>query len=275
MPAAIREAAVVLWVDVPATPRDQSSVPSSGSSSADHVLALLAARELPATWTFDDVGESRRLFERLALEARHEVALRLDSPGTSAVARSAQSKQLSKQIALVSREGCVASTLVVSESLATEMAAAARRAGVRSIRVERAVPPQAATLRAWLGRLVMPRPDDRVSRPRALKSQGLWEMPIDVRMICAGQNSRNSLAAASREIERAAAQRGVCHAVIDLEHCDRLAKRDWRRLESLLDEVADRRSSTGLCVLTAAQLADRHDAATRGAPGRSILRRAA
>lgn len=271
MPAAIREPAVVLWVDVPSAPRDQSSAPSPGSSSADRVLGLLSARELPATWTFDDVGESRRLFERLALEARHEVALRLDGPG----ARSAQAKQLSKQIALVSREGCVASTLVLPGSLSPEMAAVARRAGVRSIRVERAVPPQAATWRAWLGRLVMRRPDDRASRPRALKSQGLWEMPLGVRLIFAGQNSRNSLAAVSREIERAAAQRGVCHAVIELEHVDRLAKRDWRRLEALLDEIADRRSTTGLCVLTAAQLADRHDAATRGAPARSILRRAA
>ena len=271
MPAAIREATVVLWVDVPSAQRDQLSAPSSGSLSADRVLALLAARELPATWTFDDVGESRRLFERLALETRHEVALRLDGPGS----RSAQSKQLSKQIALVSREGRAASTLVLTGSLSPEMAAMARRAGVRSLRIERTPQPQTSRWGAWLGRLVMRRTNGQASRPRAVQRQGFWEMPLDVRLLLAGQNSRNSLAAASREIERAAAGRGVCHAVIDLAHVDRLAKRDWRRLEALLDEIADRRSSTGLCVLTAAQLADRHDATTRGAPSRSILRRAA
>jgi hypothetical protein len=63
--------------------------------------------------------------------------------------------------------------------------------------------------------------------------------------------------------------------VLDLEYCNQLAKRDWRRLESLLDEIAAWRTSAGLRVQNSTQLAASYAAATRGMPARSILRQRA
>jgi hypothetical protein len=274
MPAADREAAVVLWVDAPSADGAGSAHSPRGSSASDRVLALLDARELPVTWTIDDFSVARPLLDRLAVESTHEVAIRLNSHGSPAGTRNAQVKQMSKQLAAGAREGCAVSALVLSGTLSVEMAATVRRAGVRSIRVERAALPEKAGWRAWFPRLTR-RPMDRAPRPRTPQRHGLWEMTVGTQLLVAGQSSRRSLATVSRAIERAASDRDVCHAVLGLEHCDRLAKRDWRRIESLLDEIADRRSSTGLCVLTAAQLATRYAEATRGMPARSILRRAA
>ncbi|MGD9647498.1 MAG: hypothetical protein AB7U73_17420 [Pirellulales bacterium] len=273
MSAAKRQAALVLWIDVPSNVGNGTTSP--GGDAADRFWGLLNARELPATWTFADLASGRLLWDRLLDNAVHEAAIRA-VPATRAVesSRDGQIKQVTRQLAAAAREGCPASSLVLAGNFSAEIAAALRRAGVRSIRVERAVPAKPAGWRAWLGQLAKRR-TVRAAKPRVPQRHGLWEMAVSARLIEADQSSRTSLTIVGREIELAARERGVCHAVIELAQCEQLAKRDWRRIESLFDEIAERRSSSGLKVLTAAQLAAEYAAATRGVPARSILRRAA
>lgn len=275
MAARQSDAAVVLWADVSySAPDGCASGKLSGSTAAERVLGLLGARELPATWTVADFELTRPLLERLAGSTDHDIAVPVPTSASASTPRDMQAKALSKLIAAAAREGLQVATLVVAGNLATDIASAAKRLGIQAARTERPVPPTVSGWRCWLPRLGR-RPQARAPRPSTPVCHGLWEMPAGMRLLAANVSSRRTIDAARREIDRALSQREAYHAVLDLNHCVGLAKRDWRRLESLLDEIAAWRASAGLRVLNSTQLAASYAAATRGMPARSILRQRA
>jgi hypothetical protein len=274
MPARQSDAAVVLWIDSSLSMPDRRAPgKATGSTTAERVLGLLGSRELPATWTVADFESGRPFLERLAGSADHDIAV---CPALSASSSSldVQAKPLSKLVAAASREGFQVTTLVVAGTLTSEIATSAKRLGIQAARTEQPAPPIESSWRRWLPKFGR-RPQVRAPRPSTPLCHGLWEMPAGVRVLSADASSRRTIDAVRRQIDRAISQREACHAVLDLNHCERLAKRDWRRLESLLDEIAAWRAAPGLRVLNSTQLAASYAAATRGMPARSILRQRA
>ena len=274
MAARLSDAAVVIWID------DSHSAPvgrvpgkAATSTTAERVLGLLKSRELPATWTIADFEVARPQLERLAGNTDHDVAVRMPTSASSSP-RELHAKPLPKLVAAAAREGFQVVTLVVADKLATDIASAAKRLGIQAARTEQPAPPTVTGWRSWLPRFGQ-RPQARTPRPSTPVCHGLWEMPVGLHLLAANVSSRRTIDVARREIDRALSQREAYHAVLDLNHCDGLAKRDWRRLESLLDEIAAWRASAGLRVLNSAQLATSYAAATRGMPARSILRQRA
>ncbi len=274
MAARLSGAAVVIWID------DSHSAPVGGapgkataSTTAERVLGLLKSRELPATWTIADFEVARPQLERLAGNTDHDVAVRVPTSASSSP-RELHAKPLPKLVAAAAREGLQVATLVVAGKLASDIASAAKRLGIQAARTERPVPLTVTGWRSWLPRFGR-QPQARAPRPSTPLCHGLWEMPASARVLAGHESSRRTIDAVRREIDRAISQREACHAVLDLDRCDQLAKRDWRRLESLLDEIAAWRASAGLRVQNATQLAASYAAATRGMPARSILRQRA
>jgi len=275
MPARQSDAAVVMWIDVShSVPDGRAPGKASGSTTAERVLGLLGARELPATWTVADFELARPLLERLAGSTDHDVAVRVPTTTSASAPRDVQAKPLSKLVAAAAREGFQVATLVVAGALSTDIASAAKRLGIQAARTERPASPTVRGWKSWLAQFSRRTPA-RAPRPSTPLCHGLWEMPAGVRVLAGHESSRRTIDAVRREIDRAISQREACHAVLELDRCDQLAKRDWRRLESLLDEIAAWRSSAGLRVQNSTQLAASYAAATRGMPARSILRQRA
>lgn len=274
MPARQTDAAVVLWIDVSRSISEgRSPGRATNSTAAERVLGLLSSRELPATWSIADFESARPFLERLAGSADHDIAVRLPMSALSS-SHEAQAKPLSKLVAAASREGFQVTTLVVAGALTSEIAMSAKRLGIQAARTEQPAPPVESGWRRWLPKFSR-RPQAHSPRPSTPLCHGLWEMPVGVHVLTPDISSRRTIEAVRRQIDRAISQREACHAVLDLNHCDRLAKRDWRRLESLLDEIATWRTAAGLRVQNSTQLAASYAAATRGMPARSILRQRA
>lgn len=274
MPARQSDAAVVLWIDVSQSNSDgRAPEKATSSTTAERVLGLLGSRELPATWNVADFESARPVLERLACIADHDIAV-CPALSASSSSREVQAKPLSKLVAAASREGFQVTTLVVAGKLTSEIATAAKRLGIQAARTERPAPPLVSGWRSWLPKFGR-RPQVRAPRPSTPLCHGLWEMPVGVRVLSADASSRRTIDAVRREIDQAISRRDACHAVLDLAHCDRLSKRDWRRLESLLDEIAVWRTAAGLRVQNSSQLAASYASATRGMPARSILRQRA
>lgn len=225
------------------------------------LLAMIADRDIEATWALYDPTKSVWLEAIRATAPTQEVALLADgrwlagkraefAAGLIALATKARSSEL------------LASSLAWRTSASTTHLDLLVKQGITAVRslTDDLDSPTVGGLKGWLqGRSAI------ASSMRALR-WGLWDVAGQDDLLSSGFKE------VRRAIDRAANEHGIVHLVVDVAN---LSNRELDVLEQVLTYVEERRSKDQLCNPTLAALAQQLTYPRQTVPAGSILRRSA
>jgi hypothetical protein len=225
----------------------------------EQLLTLFGDYQIPATWALADPTGSEIADKILSADAWHEAAVLGDSTWVGRDAgRGRFCSELTGKISALRAKGFSATTLVVRDAKLDSHFDLAVKQGITAVSSVRSGEPTKPTR----------------SAPVSLRF-GLWDIPTNCSLPSKSSWLFSTRGIAKRLIDRAIAQRSVCHLTIDGRSVAAKESSALRNVERVLVHIRRRCDQSLVSVHTMASVARMLTGGQQSVPARSILRPAA
>jgi hypothetical protein len=249
------KAALTISVDL-----QQDADTRGGDRLVEQLLAVFGDYQIPATWALADPASSEIADQILSADAWHEAAVLGDSTWVGRDAgRGRFCSELTGKISALRTKGFSATTLIARDAKLDSHFDLAVKQGITAVSCVRSGESSKPTR----------------SAPVALRF-GLWDIPTSCSLPSKSSwplwSTRGN---AKRLIDRAIAQRSVCHLTIDGQSLAANGSSALRNVERILGHIRRRCDQSLVSVQTMASVARMLTGGQQSVPARSILRPAA